>query len=100
MIEYMFWLTIGLLFIAGYYSLVYFPKQRAFKKHQEYVTTLQEGEEVITHSGIIGVITELDKEVGVAKVRIAEGIEVRMIAAALIQRYDPNADAEGEADEV
>jgi preprotein translocase subunit YajC len=78
-----------LLFIAGYYSLVYFPKQRAFKKHQEYVTTLREGEEVITHSGIIGVITELDKEVGVAKVRIAEGLEVRMVAAALIQRYEP-----------
>lgn len=87
--ESIFYLTIGLLFVAGYYSLVTYPKQRDFRKHQDYVMGLNVGDEVITHSGIVGVITELDSEVGIARVKIAEGIEVRMIAAAIIQAYDP-----------
>jgi preprotein translocase subunit YajC len=87
--EEVFWLTIILLFIGGYYALVVMPKQRAFKKHQKYVVTLQEGDEVITYGGLIGTITELDAEVGVAKIRIADGLEVRIITAALVQQYDP-----------
>lgn len=85
-----FFLTIILIIMAGYYSLVVMPKQRDFKKHQQYVMTLNEGDEVITYGGIIGIVTELDVEEGVAKVQIAPGIEVRIITAALVRQYDPN----------
>lgn len=85
-----FFLTLLLIFIAGYYSLVVMPKQRDFKKHQQYVLSLKVGDEIITYGGIIGTITELDAEVGVSKVRIAEGIEIKMITAALMQQYDPD----------
>lgn len=84
-----FWLTIALLIIAGYYSLVFFPKQRAFRKHQSYVMSIRLGDEVITHGGLIGTVTEIDEEVGVAKIELAPGLEVRIIAAAILQVYDP-----------
>jgi len=81
--------AIILLIVAGYYSLVVMPKQSAFRRHQHYVTSLQVGDQVITHGGLIVTITELDAEVGVARVRLADGVEVRIITAALLQHYDP-----------
>lgn len=87
--EFIFFLTIALLVMAAYYALVVMPRQYAFKKHQKYVTSLEVGNEVITSGGLIGTITELDAEVGVAKIRLAEGLEVRIITAAIIQAYDP-----------
>lgn len=86
--EYIFYLTIILIIIAGYYSLFIMPRQYAFKKHQQYVMSLKVGDEVITHGGIIGTITQLDEEVGVARIQIAPGVEVRIIAAALVRQYD------------
>lgn len=84
-----FSITILGLIIAAYYSLVVMPKQSAFRKHQKYVMTLKEGDEVISSGGLIGTITELDSEAGIAKIRLAEGFEIRILAAALMQQYDP-----------
>ena len=89
MTEFAFSATILLIIIIGYWSLVVFPKQRAYKKHVRYVETMQVGDEVITYGGLIGTITKLDEEIGVASIQIAEGIEVRILAAALQQPYDP-----------
>jgi preprotein translocase subunit YajC len=76
-----------ILLLAGYWSLVIFPKQREFKKHNQMVTTLKPGDEVITFGGIIGILTRLEAEDGVAYVRIAEGVEVKMITASLSRPY-------------
>jgi preprotein translocase subunit YajC len=81
--------VILLIILAGYWSLAVFPKQRDYKKHLAYVESLKVGDEVITYGGIIGTITELDEEVGIARIRIADGLEVKIIAAALTQPYDP-----------
>lgn len=83
-------ITIIIIIMAGYWALVTFPKQRAFKKHVKYVQTLDVGDEIITYGGLIGTITELDEEFGVAKLRIADNLEVRVITAALQQPYDPD----------
>ena len=87
--QYIFWATIIMLFVAGYYSFAFLPKQRSFKRHQRYVLSLNEGDQIITYGGIIGTITELDAEVGVAKISIADQVEVRIVTAAILQPYDP-----------
>lgn len=79
-----------ILVLAAYWSLVVFPKQRDFKKHNNYVRTLTVGDEVITFGGIIGMITRMDQEAGVAYVRIAEGVEVKVLTAALTRPYVPD----------
>lgn len=89
MTEFAFFSTILIIILAGYWSLFVFPKQRDYKKHLDYVESLKVGDEVVTYGGIIGTITELDEEIGVARIRIAEGIEVKILAAALTQPYDP-----------
>lgn len=83
-----FFFVIILLIITAYWSLVVFPKQREYKKHVQYVQSLQVGDEVLTHGGLIGTITELDQEVGIARVRLAQDVEVRILTAAL-HAYDP-----------
>ena len=44
--------VIGALLLAGYYSLVLFPKQRDFTKRQLMARELAEGDEIITYGGI------------------------------------------------
>jgi len=78
-----------ILLLAGYWSLVIFPKQRTFKKHNQYVRTLGVGDEVITYGGIIGQIISMDVDSGVAEVKIAEGVIVRMLTASLSRPYLP-----------
>jgi preprotein translocase subunit YajC len=82
-------LVILVLVIAAYWSLVVLPKQQEFRKHQRYVRELSIGDEVVTYGGIIGTIVVLDADAGEAVVRIAEGVEVRMITAAISQAYNP-----------
>jgi preprotein translocase subunit YajC len=79
-----------ILMLAAYWSLVIFPKQRDFKKHNQMVTTLGPGDEVITFGGIIGTVVSVDAESGVALIRIAEGVEVKCITASLTRPYVPD----------
>jgi len=83
-----FWFTILLIFVSGYYSLVVMPKQRAFKKHVNYVGQLEVGDEVVTYGGVVGVIVSLAVQDGLAVIRVAEGVELRVLTAAIIQRFD------------
>lgn len=78
-----------LLGFGAYWAMVLFPKQRDFTKRQRFVRTLAVGDEVVTYGGIIGKIVDIEAEKGIAYVEIAQGMVVRLIAAALIQPYDP-----------
>ena len=83
-----------LLGLGAYWAMVIFPKQHDFSKRQRYVSTLAAGDEVVTYGGIIGKVLAIDAEKGVAHVEIADGVVVRLVTAALIQGYDPEAFAE------
>jgi preprotein translocase subunit YajC len=78
-----------LLGLGAYWAMVIFPKQRDFSKRQKYVRSLNAGDEVVTYGGIIGRVVEIDAANGVAHVEVAEGVVMRLVTAALIQRYDP-----------
>lgn len=79
---------IMLVLLAGYWSFVILPRQRMFRKHNKYVQTLKAGDEVITAGGIIGTISRIEAERGVAYVTIAEGIEVKVLTTALSRPFD------------
>jgi preprotein translocase subunit YajC len=86
-----FFLMLLLLGMAAYYSFILFPKQREFRKKQKDISALQIGDEVVTFGGIIGTIVEIDTELGVAHVEIAPSIQIRLLIAALMQKYDAEA---------
>jgi preprotein translocase subunit YajC len=83
-----------LLILGAYWALVVYPKQRDFQKRQRYVSTLNVGDEVVTYGGIIGKIVKVEADKGIAHVQIADGVAVRLITAALMQAYDPEAIAQ------
>jgi preprotein translocase subunit YajC len=78
-----------ILALVAYWAMIVFPRQRAFKKHNQLVLALKEGDEVITAGGIIGTVASMDSEAGVAYVKVAEGIELKMITASLSRPYVP-----------
>lgn len=77
------------LVLGGYWALVIFPKQRAFRHKQKVVRSLHVGDEIVTFGGIIGKIVEIDADKGIAQVEIANDVNIRLLTAALQQVYDP-----------
>lgn len=84
--EILFVAVILLLALGAWWSMVLFPRQRDFQKRQRFVRSLAKGDEVITAGGLIGRITDLQE--GVARVELAEGLEVRLIASSLLSPFD------------
>lgn len=78
-----------LLGMAGYWSFSLMPRQREFAKRQEMARSLAAGDEVITAGGLVGKVMRIDSEMGVAYVEVAEGLQLRVLTAALLDRYDP-----------
>jgi len=70
---------IGLIFfmILVFYFLLIRPQQKRAKKHQELVSALKKGDQVITNSGMFGSITEIDDRT--VTVEIAKGTRVTML---------------------
>jgi preprotein translocase subunit YajC len=89
---------IFLLVLGAYWALVVYPKQRDFQKRQQYVNSVNPGQEVITYGGIIGKIIEVDAQKGIAHIEIADGIIVRFVTAAVMQAYKPEELPKGHAD--
>jgi preprotein translocase subunit YajC len=89
MTDFLFVSVILLLGMAAYWSFSLMPRQREFAKRQEMARSLVEGDEVITAGGIVGKVMRIDSEMGVAYVEVAEGLQLRVVTAALLDRYDP-----------
>ncbi len=87
--EYLGGITILLLILAAYWALVVFPKQRSFQSHQRYIRQLQVGDRIVTYGGLVGTISELNPDSGLAKVRLADNLEVLIITAAIMQPFNP-----------
>ena len=68
-----------LLFFAGLIVLFYFflirPQQKQRKRHQELVSALQRGDEVIMASGMMGIISKVEEDN--VTVRVAKNTELR-----------------------
>lgn len=85
-------LLVGVLLLLGmgaYWAFILLPRQRDFTKRQLMVRNLAEGDEIITAGGIIGKVREIHSDQGFALVEIAEGTQVRVVIAAMLDVYDP-----------
>ena len=78
-----------LLLVGGYYSFVFLPRQRAFKRHYNLVAAIEVGQEIVTYGGLVGTIKRIDADEGLVIVEVAPGVEVRVLAMAINQEFDP-----------
>ena len=82
-------LPILLLIVLMYFMLIR-PQQRRMREQQALLSAVQEGDEVVTTSGVYGFITAMEGDV--IWVEIAEGVEVRRAKGAVARRILPGTD--------
>lgn len=87
--EFLFVGVVLLLVMGGYWAFILLPRQRDFVKRQNLARSLAEGDEVITAGGIVGKVRRIESEEGVAYIELAEGVEVRVVIAAMLDLYNP-----------
>ena len=67
-------------FLVVLFAIFYFiairPQRKRQKEHQQMVSALQKGDEVITSSGILGKITGLDEHY--IRLNVASGVDMKM----------------------
>lgn len=74
-------LPIILIFVIFYFLLIR-PQQRKMKQHQEMVSAVVKGDEVLTGGGIFGKVSKVVDETQVL-VKIAQDVEVKIAKATI-----------------
>ena len=82
-------LIIILMFGALYYLLLR-PQQKREKARREMVRALNTGDEVVTNSGIHGVVAEVEDTV--IWLEVFDGVELKMSRDAIAGRIEPATD--------
>ncbi|MBV7393728.1 preprotein translocase subunit YajC [Mameliella sediminis] len=73
-----------ILIFAIMYFLLIRPQQKKMKEHQNMVSALRRGDQVVTQGGLIGKVVKVkdDKEI---EVEVAEGVKVRVVKSTIAQ---------------
>ena len=77
------WINLVMLggFVLIFYFLLIRPQNKRRKEHQELVTALSNGDEVVTAGGIVGQITKVEDDF--VKVQINDQVEMRIQKSAV-----------------
>lgn len=88
---------LGLMYVA-----LILPQQRRMRRHQELVSSLEEGDEVLTSAGIYGTIVGFDDDdPNVMLVEVADETVLRMTRSAVSEvAVEGEDEGEDEGDEV
>ena len=77
-----------LLLVVLMYFLLIRPQQRRMREQQAMLSAVEEGDEILTSSGLYGFITAMEGDT--IWVEIAEGVEVRVAKGAVARRVTPH----------
>ena len=77
------WINLVMLggFVLIFYFLLIRPQNKRRKEHEQLVTALSKGDEVVTAGGIVGQITKVEDDF--VKVQINEQVEMRIQKSAV-----------------
>jgi preprotein translocase subunit YajC len=72
-----------LLIIGIFYMLVFRPQQKKMKEHQNMVSNLAKGDEVVTAGGMIGKVIKVKADSNEIEVQLAKDVRVRVVQATI-----------------
>ena len=73
-----------LLIIGIFYMLVFRPQQKKMKQHQNMVSNLAKGDEVVTAGGLIGKVTKIKADSNEIEVKFAKDLpSVKVVQATI-----------------
>ena len=79
-------LLIPVLLLGVFYFLLIRPQQRRAKAQQALIRSVEEGDEIVMTSGIIGTIVAIDEDDDTLTVEIAPDTQVRILRAGVGRR--------------
>jgi preprotein translocase subunit YajC len=90
-----------LMGVVGYFLLIR-PQQRRVRAQQALQRSVEEGDEVLTTSGIYATVVEIDDDEGTVVLEIAPGMHIKAVRGAIAQRitedeYDEDEDDDDDA---
>jgi preprotein translocase subunit YajC len=83
-----------LVVAAAFWLLMVRPQQRRARAQQDLQAALSVGDEVMTTSGIFGEVRALEGET--VHLAVAEGVEIRVVRAAIARVVPPTTDTNDE----
>ena len=72
-----------MLIIGIFYMLVFRPQQKKMKEHQNMVSNLAKGDEVVTAGGLIGKVTKVKADSNEVEVELAKDVRVNVVQATI-----------------
>ncbi len=88
--DWTFWIVAMILIIV----FMYVPQWMAQRRRRQQEKELAVGDRVITIGGLLGTLTRYDPEANIARIRIAEGVEVDIVPAAIGGKHVPPEEAQ------
>ena len=84
-VDWLFWIV--MMMLIGVF--LYVPQWMARRRRQQQERELTAGDRVVTIGGFIGTLTRYDREANIARIRLAEGVEVDILPSAIGGKYVP-----------
>jgi len=82
------------LMLPIFYFLVIGPARKEKKTHQTMLDALKRGDEIVTTSGMLGTIVDMD-DIFIT-LEVAKGVKLKVLKTAIGTRYTPKADPKKE----
>ncbi len=82
------------LIFAVFYFLLIRPQQKKLKEHNEMVSSLKRGDNVLTSGGLFGKIVEVEENTNILHIEIAPDVVVRVTRTTVAEVVDKKAAAE------
>ena len=70
-----------ILIFAVFYFFLIRPQDKKRKAQEALINTVKKGEEIVTHSGMFGVVVKVDKDI--LEVQISKGVVIRILKQAV-----------------
>lgn len=86
-------LFILVLLVVVFYFLLYRPQRRRMRQHQDLVTTLSPGDQIVTIGGIKGYVKLIEGDE--LEIEIADGVVIRVVKQAIARKID---ESDGQSD--
>lgn len=90
-------LAILVLLALAFYFVLYRPQRRRMRQHQDVVTTLSPGDEIVTIGGIKGYVKVIESEE--LELEIADGVVIRVVKQAIARKIEESPVVPGAAEE-
>jgi preprotein translocase subunit YajC len=77
------------LIMVVFYFLLIRPQQKKIKEHQNMLTAIAKGDEVVTSGGIIGNIVKIEEENNIAYIEIADKVKIKIRKDTILEVLSP-----------